>query len=57
MGIMNAGTALGMVVAPPLIVFLQMRFGWQTAFLVTGGLVFAVPRNGSRRQSNHKQSQ
>jgi MFS transporter, ACS family, aldohexuronate transporter len=40
MGIFNSGVAIGNVVAPPLIVFLQIRFGWQTAFLVTGGLGF-----------------
>ena len=40
MGIFNSGVAVGNMVAPPLIVFLQMRFGWQTAFLVTGGLGF-----------------
>jgi len=40
MGIFNSGVAIGNIVAPPLIVFLQLRFGWQTAFLVTGGLGF-----------------
>ena len=40
MGIFNSGVAIGNMVAPPLIVFLQMRFGWQAAFLVTGGLGF-----------------
>jgi ACS family hexuronate transporter-like MFS transporter len=40
MGIFNSGVAIGNIVAPPLIVFLQIRFGWQTAFLVTGGLGF-----------------
>src|SRR6185295_15927448 len=41
MGIFNSDVAIGIIVAPPLIVFLQIRFGWQTAFLVTGGLGFA----------------
>jgi MFS transporter, ACS family, aldohexuronate transporter len=40
MGIFNSGVAIGNIVAPPLIVFLQLRFGWQTAFLVTGALGF-----------------
>jgi ACS family hexuronate transporter-like MFS transporter len=40
MAIFNSGVAIGNIVAPPLIVFLQIRFGWQTAFLVTGGLGF-----------------
>ncbi len=38
MGIFNSGVAIGSIVAPPLIVGLQLRFGWQTTFLVTGGL-------------------
>ena len=40
MGIFNSGVAVGNILAPPLIIFLQIRFGWQTAFLVTGGLGF-----------------
>ncbi|HKV98252.1 MAG TPA: MFS transporter [Vicinamibacterales bacterium] len=41
MGIFNSGVAIGNIVAPPLIVLLQIRYGWQAAFLVTGGLGFA----------------
>jgi ACS family hexuronate transporter-like MFS transporter len=40
MGIFNSGVSVGSIVAPPLIVWLQLRFGWQTTFLVTGGLGF-----------------
>ena len=40
MGIFNSGVTVGSIVAPPLIVFLQLRFGWKTTFLVTGGLGF-----------------
>ncbi len=40
MAIFNSGAALGAVLAPPLIVFLQLRYGWQTTFLVTGSLGF-----------------
>ncbi|MCX6538500.1 MAG: MFS transporter [Acidobacteria bacterium] len=40
MGIFNSGVTVGSIVAPPLIVYLQLRFGWQTTFLVTGGLGF-----------------
>jgi ACS family hexuronate transporter-like MFS transporter len=40
MGIFNSGVAVGNILAPPLVIFLQIRFGWQTAFLVTGGLGF-----------------
>ncbi len=40
MGIFNSGATLGSVIAPPLIVWLQLRFGWQTTFLATGALGF-----------------
>ena len=40
MGIFNSGVAVGNIVAPPLLVFLQVHYGWQTAFLVTGSLGF-----------------
>ena len=38
MAIFNSGAALGSVIAPPLIVYLQLTYGWQTTFLVTGSL-------------------
>ena len=38
MGIFNSGAALGSVIAPPVIVFLQLTYGWQATFLVTGSL-------------------
>lgn len=40
MAIFNSGAALGSVVAPPLIVFLSLQYGWQATFLVTGSLGF-----------------
>jgi ACS family hexuronate transporter-like MFS transporter len=40
MAIFNSGAALGSVAAPPLIVWLEARFGWQTTFIVTGLLGF-----------------
>ncbi|HSV13810.1 MAG TPA: MFS transporter, partial [Tepidisphaeraceae bacterium] len=40
MGIFNSGPSLGSVIAPPLIVWLNLRYGWQAAFLVTGSLGF-----------------
>ena len=40
LSIVNAGAALGSVVAPPLIVWLQLSFGWKTAFIATGALGF-----------------
>ncbi|MEO8028587.1 MAG: MFS transporter [Bryobacteraceae bacterium] len=38
MSIFNSGAALGSVIAPPVIIALQIRFGWEATFLVTGGL-------------------
>jgi ACS family hexuronate transporter-like MFS transporter len=44
MGIMNAGTALGMMVAPPLIALLLSFASWRAIFVVTGvvGLLWTV---------------
>jgi ACS family hexuronate transporter-like MFS transporter len=40
MGIVNTGATLGSALAPPLIVWLQLRFGWQMTFIATGVLGF-----------------
>ena len=40
MAIFNSGAALGSVIAPPLIVFLSVAYGWRTTFIVTGALGF-----------------
>ena len=40
MGIFNSGVCIGSIMAPPLIVWLQVNFGWQTTFLATGALGF-----------------
>ena len=40
MGFFNSGVCIGSIIAPPLIVWLQIRFGWQATFLVTGTLGF-----------------
>jgi ACS family hexuronate transporter-like MFS transporter len=40
-GIVNTGATLGSAAAPPLIVWLQLSFGWRTTFIVTGLLGFA----------------
>ena len=40
MSIFNSGAALGSVIATPIIVALQFRFGWQATFLITGSLGF-----------------
>jgi len=38
MSIVNAASSIGSIAAPPLIVWLQLRFGWQTTFLATGAM-------------------
>ncbi|HEY2820043.1 MAG TPA: MFS transporter [Candidatus Acidoferrum sp.] len=38
MGIINAGTAVGAVVAPPLIALVVSYLSWRWVFLITGGL-------------------
>ena len=40
LGIINAGSSVGAMLAPPVIVSLRLRFGWQSAFLATGALGF-----------------
>lgn len=44
MGIVNSGATLGSTIAPPLIVWLQLSFGWRTTFIITGlfGFVWLV---------------
>lgn len=39
-GYFNAGTSLGSVLAPPLVILVSLHYGWQAAFLVTGALGF-----------------
>src|ERR1043166_629821 len=40
MAIFNSGAALGSVIAPPLIVWLSLYYGWRTTFIATGSLGF-----------------
>lgn len=40
MSIFSNGLVTGAVLAPPLVAFLALRFGWQAAFLVTGVIGF-----------------
>jgi MFS transporter, ACS family, hexuronate transporter len=35
-GIFNSGAAIGAIIAPPLVAWLVLHFGWQTSFLVIG---------------------
>lgn len=37
-GIFNSGTNLGALIAPLLVPFVAVRFGWRSSFLATGGL-------------------
>lgn len=37
-GIFNSGSAVGAIVAPPLIAWLGVSFGWQATFVIIGGL-------------------
>jgi MFS transporter, ACS family, hexuronate transporter len=37
-GIINAGTAVGSLIAPPLIGFIILRAGWRSVFLTAGGI-------------------
>ena len=39
-GVINGGSSLGAILAPPIVVWLQLRFGWQAAFLATGATGF-----------------
>jgi len=44
MGVFDGGSALGAVLAPPLVVALTLQYGWRTAFVATGavGLLWLV---------------
>jgi ACS family hexuronate transporter-like MFS transporter len=37
-GIFNAGSSMGSALAPPMVAFLTIRYGWRTAFVFTGAL-------------------
>ena len=39
-GICNSGSSLGAMIAPPLVAFLTLRWGWRASFVVTGLLGF-----------------
>jgi ACS family hexuronate transporter-like MFS transporter len=44
-GIFNAGASMGSVVAPPLIAFLYLGFGWEVTFIIIGavGMLWIIP--------------
>ena len=39
-GLVNAAAATGAVISPPLIAWITLRYGWRSAFAMTGGLGF-----------------
>ena len=39
-GIFNSGSAAGSIIAPPLVAFILLRYGWEYAFVVVGLLGF-----------------
>lgn len=39
-GFFNSGSTMGAVIAPPLVTWIALRWGWQSAFLVTGSAGF-----------------
>jgi len=40
-GIFNAGSSLGSAIAPPMVAYLTLRYGWRFAFLFTGSMGLA----------------
>ena len=57
LGIFNSGSILGSVIAPPLVVFITMHYGWRMAFFLPSliGLIWLLPwfeacRPGSNRR-------
>jgi ACS family hexuronate transporter-like MFS transporter len=40
-GVFNGGSMVGSILAPPLLVFITLRFGWHAAFLLPGAMGFA----------------
>jgi len=42
MAVFSNGNVLGSIIAPPLVAFLCLHFGWRWAFVVTGALGFAL---------------
>ncbi len=40
-GIFNSGSSLGSALAPPIVAFLTIRYGWQFAFIAVGAAGFA----------------
>jgi len=45
LGIFNSGSILGSVIAPPMVVFITVHYGWRAAFLLPSliGLIWVLP--------------
>jgi len=45
LGVFNSGSILGSVIAPPLVVFITVRYGWHAAFFLPSllGLIWVLP--------------
>jgi ACS family hexuronate transporter-like MFS transporter len=39
-GIFNAGSSLGSAIAPPMVAYIAVSYGWRAAFIFTGGMGF-----------------
>jgi ACS family hexuronate transporter-like MFS transporter len=39
-GLVNAGAAVGAIIAAPLVAWLMVRFGWRSSFVITGAMGF-----------------
>jgi ACS family hexuronate transporter-like MFS transporter len=39
-GLFNAGSNIGAIIAPLVVAYIALQFGWQQAFIITGGLGF-----------------
>ena len=56
MAVFSNGNVLGSIIAPPLVAFLSLHFGWRWAFGITGGLglvLWAVWRHVYHSPENH----
>ena len=56
LGIFNSGSILGSVIAPPVVVWITLHFGWRAAFLVPSsiGLIWLLPWFRACRPGAHQ---
>lgn len=65
-GIFNSGSAVGAVLAPPLVVWVVLKFGWRASFLVVGAcgfiwlgiwlLTYYTPAMVEKKEASHRLS-